>query len=84
MHYCLLFFLVGVVTFGIAYIVWFHKLSGRIGRELRRRGINYGFSARTYWLWNVLGTFIVVGPFIYTHKLAKSMNLLCGSFNQIG
>lgn len=84
MHYCLLYFLVGVVTFGIGYIVWFHKISGRIGRELKRRGINYGFSARTFWLWNVLGSMLFVGPFIYIHKLAKAMNKLCKDFNQVG
>lgn len=27
MHYCLLLFLVGPITLGIAYLVWFHRLS---------------------------------------------------------
>lgn len=85
MHYCLLFFLVGIITFGIGDLVWFHKISGRIGRELKRRGINYGFSAGTFWLWNVLGSLLCfVGPFIYIHKLAKAMNKLCTDFNQVG
>ena len=37
MHYCLLAFLVGPITLGIAYIVWFHKISNRIGKELKRK-----------------------------------------------
>ena len=49
MHYCLLFFLVGWLTLGIAYIVWNHKLSTRIGNELRRREISYSFGAGSYW-----------------------------------
>lgn len=81
MHYCLLFFLVGPITFGIAYIVWAHKIANRIGNELRRRGVAYSFSAADYWLWNVLGSLIFVGPFIYLHKLAKAMNELNKNYN---
>ncbi len=84
MHYCLLFFLIGPITLGIAYIVWIHKISNRIGKELKRRGISYLFGAGSYWGWNVLGSFIVVGPFIYLHKLSKAMNLLCADYNVKG
>lgn len=81
MHYCLLCFLVGNITFGIGYIVWYHKISNRIGDELNRRGINYSFGAKDYWLWSVLGSLIIVGPFIYTYKLLKATNLLCENYN---
>ena len=84
MHYCLLAFIVAPITFGIASIVWSHKISARIGNELTRRGIAYSFGAETFWLWNVLGSLIVVGPFIYLHKLCKSMNLLSESYNVNG
>ena len=49
--------------------------------DLRRRGIAYDFDASTFWLWGVLGSLIVVGPFIYTHKLLKAMNLLAANYN---
>ena len=81
MHYCLLCFLVGNITFGIGYIVWYQKISNRIGAELNRRGINYSFGEKDYWLWNVLGSLIIVGPFIYTYKLLKATNLLCENYN---
>lgn len=81
MHYCLLVFVFSWLTFGIAPIVWIHRLSNRIGNELSRRGIDYKFGAGTYWGWGVLGSFIFVGPFIYYHKLFKSMNLLCENYN---
>lgn len=81
MHYCLLCFLIGPITLGIGTIVWMHKVSARIGDELRRRNINYSFGAASFWLWNVLGTFIAVGPFVYLYKLCKSMNLLCENYN---
>lgn len=84
MHFCLLLFLVAPITCGIAAIVWYHKLSARIGSELARRGIDYSFGAGSFWGWNVLGSFIAVGPFVYLHKLSAAMNLLCADYNQKG
>ena len=84
MHFCLLTFVFSWLTFGIAIFVWYHRISARIGKELKRRGIFYSFGAGTYWLWNILGSLIVVGPFIYFHKLFKSMNLLAKDYNEKG
>ena len=84
MHFCLLFFLVAPITLGIAAIVWHHNISSRIGNELRRRMIPYSFGAADYWLWNVLGCLIIVGPFIYYHKLFKATNLMCQHYNVNG
>lgn len=84
MHYCLLFFLVGPLTLGIGFIVWYHKISARIGNELHRRNISYNFDASTYWLWSVLGSMILVGPFVYLHKLATASNLLAEHYNVNG
>lgn len=84
MHYCLLFFIVGVLTLGIGYLVWYHALSNRIGAELKRRGIAYNFGAGSFWLWDVLGILILVGPLVYVHKLCKAMNLLAADFNTKG
>lgn len=84
MHYCLMFFLVGWITLGIAWFVWFHKISNRIGNELQRRGHDRMLSASDYWLWNVLGAFIIVGPFIYMYKFLKAMNALSADYNVRG
>lgn len=84
MHYCLLIFLIAPITLGIGALVWQHKISNRIGGELTRRNLGLEFSAKTFWLWGVLGSFIIVGPFIYTHKFLKSMNLLVDDFNTKG
>ncbi|MBR2327557.1 MAG: DUF4234 domain-containing protein [Clostridia bacterium] len=74
-------FILSVFTLGIYPIVWIHKLCNRIGDELKRRGIDYKFSAAHFWLWNVLGSLILVGPFIYLHKFMKAMNLINGDYN---
>lgn len=84
MHYCLLFFIVAPLTLGIGAIVWFHKISARMGNELKRRGIAYDFGAADFWLWNVLGSLIFVGPFIYIYKFIKAMNLLAANYNVNG
>ena len=84
MHFCLLYFIVAPITLGIAAIVWLHRISNRIGRELKRRGIDYNLSAADFWLWYVLGSFILVGPFVYLHKLFKADNLMCADYNRKG
>ena len=84
MHYCLLIFIVAPITFGIGGIVWIHNISNRIGAELKRRGINYSFGASDFWLWNVLGSLIVVGPFVYMHKFFKAVNLMNADYNVNG
>ena len=83
-HFCLMAFLFSWLTFGISPIVWYHKISDRIGNELRRRGIFYGFSAGSFWGWCVLGSLIGIGPLVYMHKMFKAMNLLCGHYNVNG
>lgn len=84
MHYCLIVFLLSWLTLGIASLVWFHRLSERIGNEQVRRGLEHKMSAGTFWGWYVLGLFIIVGPLIYMHKLLHSMNDLCADYNMRG
>lgn len=84
MNYCLLFFIVGPLTLEIGTIVWFHKFSKRIGAELKGRGINYRFGAADFWLWNVLGLLILIGPFVYLHRITKAINLINEDYNSKG
>lgn len=84
MHFCLMTFIIAPITLGIGGIVWYHNISARIGAELKRRNIDYSFGAKDFWIWNVLGLLIIVGPFIYIHKIFKAMNLLAEDFNQRG
>lgn len=83
-HYCLMAFVFSWLTLGIAPFVWYHKISARMGKELTRRGMNYSFGAGTFWGWYILGSFIGIGPLVYTHKFLKAMNLLCSHYNYYG
>ena len=41
-HHCLMLFVFSWLTLGIAPLVWYHKISARIGGELKRRGQTRG------------------------------------------
>lgn len=84
MNYCLVFFLLGPITCGIFTLIWMHGVSQRVGDTARARGINTEFGSGTFWLWNVLGSMICVGPFIYMHKLCQTMNAACENYNRMG
>lgn len=84
MHFCLLLFLCSVFTLGIVPLIWYHRLSRRIGNEARRRGAQTAFGPKTFWLWGILGSLILVGPLIYMHGLLKTMNAVIDDYNRKG
>lgn len=84
MHFALVVFLLSPITGGIAMLIWAHKISNRIGEECARRGVGEEFSAKTFWIWDVLGSIIIVGPFIYLNKLCNCMNALVDNYNSFG
>mgnify|MGYP006385486135 FL=1 len=84
MRFGWIFFIFSWLTLGIAPIVWYHRTSDRMNFELRRRNIDYSFGTSDFWLWYILGSMIVVGPFIYLHKRMTTMNLINADYNQKG
>ena len=83
-HFCLMYFLLSPITLGIYQLVWYTNLCSRMGDELRTRNLNYEFGAGTYWGWNIFGSLIIVGPFIFLHKFFTAMNMLCEDYNNVG
>ena len=81
MNFCLIAVLFSWLTLGIAPMVWGHRMCDRIGNELARRGIAYRFGTGTFWGWGFFGSLILVGPFVYVHKLLRAMNLLATHYN---
>ncbi len=84
MHFCLIYFIFSWLTLGIALFVWYHRTSDRMDCELSRRGIDYAFGSLDFWLWNILGSLILVGPFVYVYKRMKAMNLINEDYNRKG
>ena len=84
MHFCLIYFIFSWLTLGVAPIVWYHRTSDRMHGELVRRQIDYDFGATDFWLWCILGSLIVIGPYVYIYKRMKAMNLINEDYNQKG
>ena len=78
----LLAFVLSLFTFSIVITVWHYHIAGRIEEALRRRNINYDFDTGDFWKWYFFGSFILIGSFVYFHKLCTAMNLLCQSYNE--
>lgn len=81
MQYWIVCIFLTVITLGIAFIVWNHRICNRIGNELQARNIPYHIGAGTFWGWGIFGYLILVGPFIYLHKFFKAMNYLNADYN---
>lgn len=80
-----LVFLLAFPTLGIYPFVWWHKISDRIGGELRARGIDYSFDAGSFWLWGVFGSlFCGLGSLVFIHKFTTAMNRLNEHYNAHG
>ncbi len=73
--------IIAAFTLNIVKLCWDYEVVGRISDELERREIDYDFSTSDFWKWQVLGSFILVGPFIYAYKLIHAMNLICHEYN---
>ena len=75
-------YILSLFTFSIVLDFWHYEIAGRIEEALSNRNINYNFQTKDFWCWFVLGSLILVGPFVYFHRLCKAMNLLCEDYNQ--
>ncbi len=75
-------YILSLFTFSIVILIWHHHIADRINEALERRNIPYEFGTGTFWAWYFFGSFILIGPFVYMHKLCKAMNLLCAHYNE--
>ena len=75
-------YILAFVTLSGALFGWHYQIAGRIEEALTRRNVDYDFSKGDFWGWYFFGSFILIGPFIYFHKLCTAMNLLCQSYNE--
>ena len=81
MNYFLAYIL-SLFTFSIVLYIWHYQMAERVEEALSERDIDYDFGTEHFWYWFVFGSLILVGPFIYFHKLCRAMNLLCKNYNE--
>ena len=82
--YLLMVFLFSWLTLGIYPLVWWHGFSDRVGDALQSRGYPRMLSAGTFWGWKVLGSLILVGPWIFDYKMLQAVNTLAADANNRG
>ncbi len=74
-------YILALFTGNIVMIVWQYNITSRIEDALDEREIDFDFGRSDFWIWYFLGTFFLIGPFVFFHKFCKAMNLLCESYN---
>ena len=75
-------YIIAFFTLGIAIDCWFYGITKRVEEAMTHRNIPSNFGTGTFWGWGILGSFILIGPFVYTYKLCRAMNQLCESYNE--
>lgn len=75
--------LLGMVTCGIYPLYWYYKLGNRLQRNAPRYGLAFQESGTTILLWYILGSFIIVGPFIAFYFLMKNLNAIGERYNSL-
>ena len=75
-------YVLSLFTFALVLDIWHYQVAARVEEGLERRKIDYQFTRTDFWLWLVVGSYFLVGPFIYYHKLCRAMNLLCADYNE--
>jgi hypothetical protein len=80
--YYLFAHILALFTGNIVMIIWLYHITERVEEALAQRNIEYEFSTSHFWIWYVLGSFFLVGPFVYFHKLCRAMNLICEDYNE--
>ncbi|MDR1316717.1 MAG: DUF4234 domain-containing protein [Spirochaetales bacterium] len=74
----------GFLTLGIYNLVWLYMLGDRLYDVAPRFGLNFKESGGTLLLWMILGSIIVIGPFIALYIIIKNINELAEKYNALG
>ena len=76
------YILFGIITFGIYNLVWLYMLGDRLQDNAQKYNLSFKESGGTILLWYLLGSFIIVGPFIALHIIIKNTNALAFEYNK--
>ncbi|MDR0720190.1 MAG: DUF4234 domain-containing protein [Treponema sp.] len=76
------FFLLNIITLGIYGLVWLYMLGNRLQDNAPKYSLTFKENGGTVLLWHILGSFIIVGPFIAWHIIIKNTNALADEYNK--
>ncbi len=71
-----------VLTLGIYPIVWLYGVGERINNNSVMRKVASTCTGGSLLLWNILGSLIIIGPFVAMHKRIEGLNRLCDAYNR--
>jgi hypothetical protein len=74
----------GCITLGIYNLIWLFMLGDRLQDAAPRYGLAFKEGGGSLLLWTILGSFIVVGPFIALYIIIKNINALAEKYNAAG
>jgi hypothetical protein len=78
----LAFLFFGLITLGIYDLVWLYMAGDRLQDNAARYNLTFKESGGTVLLWFLLGSLIIVGPFIALHIIFKNTNALADEYNK--
>lgn len=70
-----------VLTLGIYEFVWLYSAGERIATNVQSRNLFCTTTGSSILLWYILGSFIIIGPFVAIHKLINGLNVLSADYN---
>lgn len=68
-------FLLSIITFGIYSFIWMYGVSNRM------KNAGADIDGSNVLLWVILGSLIIVGPFIAMYKIIKALNYVNAQYN---
>ena len=73
-----------ILTLGIYELVWMYGVGERIAVNAHKHNIYCNTSGGSVLMWYILGSFILIGPFVAMHKMISGLNALCSNYNAAG
>lgn len=73
-----------MLTFGIYEFVWMYGVGERIYVNCQKKHIVNNTNGTSVLLWYILGSFIIVGPFVAMHQMIQGLNDISNVFNTYG
>lgn len=70
-----------MLTLGIYDLVWMYGVGERISMNTHKQGIHCNTTGGSILLWYILGSIIIIGPFIAMKKMIDGLNDLCAAYN---
>ena len=78
----LAYFFLGLITFGIYDLIWLYMVGDRLYDNASRYNLTFKEAGGAVLLWFVLGSLVVIGPFISLHIIFKNANALADEYNK--